>query len=737
MKTARVSHAEIARGRRSFLWFNAFNAASFQLLSGNIITLYVLRLDGGSLLIGLLSALMSFSPVLVLAGRPLASRMKATVLMGSFWIARYIFMLPLVFSPPLALTGFRELAVVLIVVSVAGFNVARGIAITTFNPILGELAGKKDRGEFISSIQLVINIVTPLAGVAMALTLGSEAPLGVYAILFSVGILSGFGASYLVFKLPEPREYRSQTVESLPATMQKAFRSRSFVKFTASFFAVTFVTSMAGPFLIVSLKSVYAVGESVLVLFTVIGGLGAIAMAVSSGLAIDRIGAKPLFFFFTAAALISLMPLIASPHISSAVLLWIFAGGLFFLFSMGSSGASNAAQTYFFSIASSKDNLNLGILYQIVAGVSGAAGAVAGGAVLELLQRTAGREAAGPFRLFFGIAAALFVVTLLLVSSLENIGAYSLRDSLGIIFSPRDIRALSLLRRLGRSRSMSEERHVIDALAASQSEISTGQLLAKLQSPRFTIRSAALSALRALPVDERIDKALIEEVKNHPYTTAYIAADILGEKGVRDGVPALRQGLGSRDYFLAGKCMVSLAKLGDSASLPEIRRIVARTDNPRLIIHGATAMEIARDAESVGLLLEKMWVRTSPYMREELILSIAGIIGMQEWFYPLFTEFMEDQAGGTARLLDIIESSERKMDRDYSPLLELAANASDKQREFADQAADILRRMTVRVDRTDVTEALAGSALDPRLSSLPRYRFFLACLIVWLYLKPR
>ncbi len=737
MKRGLVSQGEIERGRKYFIWFNALNAASFQLLSGNIITLYVLRLGGGSLLIGALSALTSLSPMFVLAGRPLASRMKATTLMGSFWILRYLFMLPLVFSPPLVLTGFPELAVAFVVVGVAGFNVARGIAVTTFNPILGGLAGTKDRGEFISYNQLVINVITPLIGVAMALTLGSKAPLGLYSVLFAVGIFSGFAASYFIFRLPEPGEYRSQTVESLPSTLKKAVKSRSFMKFSTAFFAATFVMSMASPFLIVSFKSVYGVGESTLVLFTVIGGLGAIAMALVSGLAIDRIGAKPLFFLFTAAALLSLMPLIASPPIPSAVALWVFAGSLFFLFSMGSSGASNAAQTYFFSVASSKDSLNLGIIYQIVAGASGAAGAVAGGAVLELLQKTAGADAAPAFRIFFGIAAALCIGTLLLVSSLENIGAYSLFDSLGIIFSPRDIRAMSLLRKLGRSRNIREERLVIDALAESQSEISTGQLLSKLRSPRFIIRSAALTALGALPPDERVDKALIAEVKNHPFTTAYIAADILGEKGVRDGIPALRQGLVSNDYFLAGKCMVSLARLGDAESMPEIRRIVEHTDNPRLIIHGATAMEIAGDAKSVGLLLEKMWVRTAPYMREELILSLSGILGMQEWFYPLFTDFLEDAAAGTARLLDFIGTREREMERAYSPLKELAVNVGEKPSEFPEQAADMLRRMKVRAGGTNLSETFAKSAEDPRLNGLPGFRFFLACLIVWFYFKPR
>jgi MFS family permease len=560
MRVKRLSPAEIANGRKLFSLFNVLNTASFQLLSGNIITLYALRLGAGSFLIGALSAFTSLSPVMVLLGRPLVPRMKATTLMGVFWVLRYVLMLPLLFSPPLALTGFHRLSMDLLVIGVLGFNVARGIAVTTFNPILAELAGHKDRGEYISFIQLLVNISAPLVGVAMALLLGETAPLGMYAAFFAVGILSGLYAAYLVFKLPEPREFSTRGSEGVLATTRKAFVSGSFTRFIASLFAVVFVTSMAGPFLIVAMKEVYGASDSQAMILTVIGGLGAIAMALASGLTIDRLGSKPLFFFFMVAATIGLVPLIASPPLPSPFLWWLLAAGVFFLFSLGASGAGNAAQTYFFSIVSSRENLNLGILYQIVAGVSGAAGALAGGAFLEWLQKITSWHPAELYRLFFAFVVALSTATFLLVSSLENIGSCSIRDSIGIIFSPRDMRALSLLRRLGRSQSIREEQSVIDALAQSQSEVSIGQLLGKLASPRFIIRTAALNALRALPVDKRVNRALIAEVRDHPFTTAYIAAEILGEKAVRD-------------------------------SLAAIRGIVQRTDNPRLIIHGAAAME--------------------------------------------------------------------------------------------------------------------------------------------------
>ncbi len=733
MRSRTLSPAELARGRRLFSLFNILNTVSFQLLSGNIITLFALRIGAGSLMIGVLSAFSSLSPILVLAGRPLVPRMKATTLMGVFWVVRYLFILPLVFSPPLALTGFRDLSMTLLFVGVLGFNIARGIAVTSFNPILQELSGTKDRGEYLSFVQLMINVTSPLVGVAMALLLGGAAPLLIYSVFFAVGILSGLYASYLVFKLPEPREYATQVSEGLWTATKKAFASRSMALFIASLFVLFFFSSMAGPFFIVYMKEVYKALDSQVIVLTVLGGLGAIAMALASGITIDRLGAKPLFFFFTAAALIGLLPMMVSPPLPSMILMWLFGAGIFFLFTLGTSGGGNAAQAYFFSIVSSRENLNMGILYQLVAGVAGAAGALAGGAMLDGLSLVNGWTSTTVFRVFFGTVGALCVLCLALVSLLKNVGSYSIRDTMGIIFSPRDMRALSLLRRLDRSSSIKEELEVIDALAQSQSEVSIEQLLEKLSSPSFIIRSSALSALRALPLDPRTSRVLIEEVEHRPFTTAYIAAEILGEKGVHDGIEALRRGLYSRDYFLAGKCMVSLARLGDRESIPAIRAIVEKTDNPRLIIHGASALEAFHDAASVEVLLEKLRGKSARYLKEDLILAAAGILGMQEWFYPMFSEHLEDPETGLARLLDEVERREKETRRDLAPLKEMAGNASGGGKEFTAQVVDLLGRLGVRIGGTRVTKILARSAADEKLMSLPRYRFFLACAAVWFY----
>ena len=49
-----------------------------------------------------------------------------------------------------------------------------------------------------------------------------------------------------------------------------------------------------------------------------------------------------------------------------------------------------------------------------------------------------------------------------------------------------------------------------------------------------SIRAEALSALAQGVLDAEVKQALIEEVRTQEYTTAYLAADILGAKGVTE-----------------------------------------------------------------------------------------------------------------------------------------------------------------------------------------------------------
>jgi len=290
-------------------------------------------------------------------------------------------------------------------------------------------------------------------------------------------------------------------------------------------------------------------------------------------------------------------------------------------------------------------------------GLAGGAGSLLGGIILVNLQKYYSPDPIEVYRLYFGLVATFFIIVLFRVNKMESLGAFSVRHTMSLIMSPRDLKAINLLNRLNTVKTIEQEKETIKAIAESKSVLSTQELLHHLKSPRFTIRAEALSALTHLPEDENISKALISDVKNNTNTTAYISADIIGIRGIKSGVDILRKQLSSQDFFLSGKCMVALARLGDIDSIPKIESIVKKTSNARLIIHGASALEIFHNISSIPVLLEKLEKKTAPFLRDEIILSIAGILDIGNWFYPIYRIFLEQSSDGIAMLEDYINQS--------------------------------------------------------------------------------
>ena len=118
-------------------------------------------MEAGNFLIGLLSSFMYISYLFILIGRSLVKKYGLVKLMGRFWLLRYLSMIPILFTPIFTLYNFWLAAYVLIVISVLGFNVARGIATTSYNPIIGEITTDKERGAFLARLQAINHTVTP------------------------------------------------------------------------------------------------------------------------------------------------------------------------------------------------------------------------------------------------------------------------------------------------------------------------------------------------------------------------------------------------------------------------------------------------------------------------------------------------------------------------------------------------------------------------------------------------
>jgi HEAT repeat protein len=677
-----LSPYHLGKAREQYNLFNVFNALSWSFLIGNVITLFAMRLNFSSTDIGIINALLYAAFFFLPVGKMLVRRYSIVRIFSLAWTGRAIGMIPLLFIPFLYNAGHYDLAKYLMFLGVLLFHVIRGIGMVGNNPILSAMATGPDRGSYMTQIQALNSAVGMFCGFLIALVLGDEPSPMLYAILMAIGIACGIFSGLIVRKLPEPPAEPDGNGVSLITLMKNALADASMRYFIVILFIIALVSGVSRTFLIVYSKDpeVFKQGAGMVSLYSVFGGLGVLTIQLLIKFLVDRIGAKPIFIVCSIIGLVGMAPIVfvpmgltANAEVPGANVI-LFLSFLFFILNFGFLGAEGIAQTYFLSLVPTKMMLDMGILYFFIFGVAGAGGSFMGGLLLDILVAV-GFSKFVAFRVLYITLMAMTVVVIFLQRKLVPLGALPFRNAIEVIFSFRDLRAISLLDRLNKSRDSEEEEEILEALHDTPSPLAIKGLLERAKSPRLSIRMEALHALEALEtLDEEANKALIADLINNPYTTAYLAARILGNHHASDALPLLRElalsntNEGSADYMLAGEAIVALAKLGDEAFRPEIERIITNTKNPRLRIMGVEAFGIYQSPHSLSVLVDILrGADPPPYLREEVMLAMARILGVENQFYPLLVRFREDETLAPTLAMDDAESACEFYRANHSP----------------------------------------------------------------------
>ena len=717
---------QVRAAQRRFTLFSFVNMVSWQLLTGNIITLYAIRLGASDLTVGLLYSLIPLGQLLPLVGRMIVRRAGSVRTMATFIAARNLLMLPIMAAPLFANTGRSDIGVWLIAASVIGFNIARGISITGNNAIVGSITTDEDRGSFLSRQQVVTYLGAIGTGVGMGLLLQDQSPLILYTLLFAAGIATGLAAASVVARLPEPPAIAGGGGGFVHSVIE-SLRESNTRRFTLLLAVHSFAVSMVLPFLVVYVKRAYGQGDSTAMLLTVIGSIGGIAVALLSGLVIDRVGARPLMSVYTGVLAVTILLVVITPPLHTGLAVWLYLGSIFFLATFAANGIASAHSVYFFALVTPEKRLNMGVFNFLVTGIPASAGAMAGGAVLNLLSNIEFPDPAGVYRMYYGGIVAAYLGISMLTSTIDRLGASTVPDVVGILLSPRDLGEMSLLHRLKASRTADTEQSLVEHLGRMHARFAVPDMLRTLRSPRFAVRAETLDTLNDVALTEDLKDALIGEVDNQPFTTAYLAAEILGRKQVDEAVPALRRGLSSDDFFLAGKCMVALGRLGDLDSVRTVENLFRNTGNPYLLIHGAAALELLADPRSLPTLLTALEQEPIAPVRDEVILAAAGILDMADTFYAQYREFLVGAERGLVLLADFIAESQERHPLDASSL-EMLTSLPDliNHDTFPGRAAAALAQMPVAAHGTNVTQALDAAIRRPRPGVSPHFRFFVA-----------
>jgi hypothetical protein len=656
-----LSAQKLARARQTFNIFNLFNSFSFVFVSGSIITLFALRMGASNSIIGLLNALVYITFFMLPLGKRMVRHSSIIKVFGWGWVIRYIALVPVLFAPLFASKGQMGLAILVLILGTAGFHISRGVAMIGNNPVLGLLSTgggdkpRSDQGRYLINVSVVNSVAAILANIVLAFLLGQQASLWTYAIAIGIGIITGLIGCILIFKVPEPDAFSSKDELSLWDVTKQALLKPDFRAFIFTFMLLSFLSGMGRSFLPVYAKQIFAQGDDAIMAYSIVAGLGSIAMGLITRLVVDRLGSKPLFIIYSAIGFISFLPIAIIPSsgamMGAPAMIGLFLSVVHFLSSFGFAGEENAAQVYYFGLVPKEKMLDLAVIYNLAYGIGGSLGSFLGGGILEVFGNL-GISTQGAFRLYYAVISVILVVVIYSMRNLPHMGAKSVGQSLSILFSPRELRAFDLLTRLDQSASAHEEVRILQELGKSESKLTQKELVEYLHSPRFEVRSEALLALESIPeLDSETIGALIREVKTNVYSTAYVAARILGKQRSDVAISALTDSLKEPDYMLQSTSMVALARLGARETITTIEEVIRSTENPRVRISGAYSLELFGSIESIPTLISCLKAEDRPAnVSDELVLTISGILGIDKEFYLLYSEFIADNRSGVAQL---------------------------------------------------------------------------------------
>ena len=655
-----LSPYKLRKARSLYNLFNVFNAVSWNFLAGNIITLFALRLGASSTYIGIINAVLYIAFFFLPFGRLLTNRFSIVKIFSVAWACRAIGMIPLLFAPFVFISGNRDLALILLLLGVTVFHVIRGVGMIANSPVLSFLSAGPDRGSYMTQVQIVYNAVAMLAGFVTAMLLDRDPPLFIYTIIFAVGIVSGILSGFTMRKCPGPEHKADTKKTSVREVLKEAMAEPPIRLFITIVLLVVFVSAVSRIFLVVYCREIFGQNDGMILLFSVFGGLGTLIVMLFIKFIVDQIGAKPIFIVCVIIGLLSMIPILFFPASlgDNFTTVTLYLSFLFFMLNFGWLGADGIMQTYFLGLVPSEKVMDIGILFFFCYAIGGAGGSFLSGLFLDAVTAISGSPIIS-FRAFYGLLIGVTAITLFLMRKLTPLGALPFKDALEVMFSYKDLKAISLLEKLNKTNNSGDEEALLGALYNVPSNLATKGLLSWAKSPRFSVRMESIRAIDALPsLNEEAERVLMDDIVNNPYTTAYRSARTLGNHGIFPSVPLLRELAVSSDYMLAGEAIIALAKLRDDAFKPEIERIVIETNNPRLKIAGVEAMGIYGHPESLPLLLDILRVdNPPPYLRDEVAITISSLLDIQNKFYPLLVRFLNDESMASTLAFDETESA--------------------------------------------------------------------------------
>ena len=685
----KLTLAQQAAGRKYWHIFNILNATSFVCVADSVLYLFALEIGCPQYIIPIIASFMYIGFLAMPLGKLLVSRTGAVTSITVFWTLRSIFAMLSVTSPFVAEYFGTEAGIAVILISTLGFFASRSAGIVPMNPLLGEITLPEQRGKFTALIFRDFNIVSLIGLVIISLVMNKYASQQTFQIIISCGVAAGLASAFTVSRITETNVTKESAKAPILGSFKAALKNNIGRKLIFANIAVMSGIVLVLPISITAVKTGYHVTDSTALVCTIIQFGGGILIASISGIVSTHSGPRPVILIAFSLLIASALLWLAAPDEFS-----IFHAGLIFLLNGAAGmGSPMALNHYFLNVISERDRISYSLFISMISGsIAGFLSFFVGSGLLRYIPAF-GYSGLAVFKIYFGIIIFLLAGFFVVLMTLEKLKDWKVGKLLGLAFAPRDIRALLLLNKIDKAGSEVQELKAIKRLKDTRSAMSADKILSYLETPKYLVRINALLALNETPLNNKVKKRLMEELKYGTYTTAPAAAMILGGRKIMEAVPLLREKLDSDNIYLVGRTMVALTQLEDKESYDKIKEIFINSDNQFILISGAAALTIMGNPEALKLLLNKTSQDNIDHsVRAEIYSAIAEIGGIGDEFYKLFKLYFSRKDLQNPLCVAFLESIRKEpMSGEFTAMLDDFNESEDKSEEVINYMLDNAR----------------------------------------------
>jgi len=642
-------------GRRKLLIFSFVNGVSIILISGNILSLFLLKIDVPVYMVAIISSFSYLASISTIFSKWSIVKWGAGNTIKISWFLRSIFIVFLALIPFLSSDVSHSYVIVLIFIFSFLYFVCKDLGIPAIQPVIADITDNENSGTFSSNYYFSFSIAVFITMIAACLLIFYRPGLQMFQLFLICGSLCGIGCCFILSGMKEspiPKASANQLkFKSVLSEIWKDSDIRNFLLIKAFTFSLCSVIAAVS---IIAFVKIYNLPYSFAVFFAVIQLSGGIAISYLSGLLTQYSGPKPLITLYVIILMIvSLMWVVAPTECN-----YFYIGIIFFLCGFSSRGLSASLLHYFLIIIPKEKNVGFSIVFSLMNGIIvGVVGVFIGGGLLKLLNDV-GFQHAEQFKIYYFIMMLLCVPVLLLMERIKDVKGWNLRDLFDVMFSPKDFHALLFLHKIKKYDDIQSELKNIEILGSLNSELSESKILYYLNSPSYIMKMNALRALTKIEVTDKAKEIILRELESGEYTTGYIAAGLAGNKQIREAIPLLRKYIYSEDYYLKVNSIVALTNLKDYESYMKIIDIFKESENPRIVIHASFALSQMENKNLVGILLSKLHnlKEHNIIAASEILIAVATLLDSRDVFYKFLRVYIDNETNAIQLLFESLEN---------------------------------------------------------------------------------